>query len=246
VLGGYWFQVRIEDFRIAGAVFLALIWLATLTIRPDEHQRHHQEGRPFGATLRQRPVIAFLTISFLLQVAHGIYYSFYSLYLEDAGYLRSQVGWFWSLSVVAEIVLFVGMRRLLSNWSLWHLFIVSLLLTAGRWIVIAFCDGSLPLLIFAQCLHAFSFGACHAIAIEYLRRFFKSGHRGRGQAIYTSVSFGAGGAAGALLGGLLWDFSGPLVFLVAAIVSLIALLIAYLGLDYRRQASPEWQEVLQS
>jgi MFS transporter, PPP family, 3-phenylpropionic acid transporter len=244
VLGGYWFQARIEDFRLAGAAFLAMIWVTTLYLRQPPHQDHHHDGSTFLSVVRQWPVMAFFIVSFLLQVAHGIYYSFYSLYLEDAGYMRSQVGWFWGLSVLAEIGLFLVMHRLLTNWTLWSIFVLSLLLTTFRWLIIAFFEESLAALIFAQCLHAFSFGACHAVAIEYLRRFFTVNHRGQAQAMYTSVSFGAGGALGALSGGLLWDFSGPLVFVVAAGVSLLAALLAYVGLDYRRQTRDEMRALL--
>lgn len=244
VLGGYWFQSRIEDFRVAGALFLAMIWLATLCLKPRQLEHSNGQDGSFLEVLKQKPVIAFLLMSFLLQVAHGIYYSFYSLYLEDAGFLRSQVGWFWGLSVVAEIVLFMMMHRLLSNWSLWNLLLLSLLLTLIRWLMIAFCSDSLGMLIVAQCLHAFSFGACHAVAIEYLRRFFFGCHRGRGQAIYTSVSFGAGGALGALLGGIAWEISGSATFVMAAVVSLFALLVAYFGLDYRRYSSNPLQDAL--
>lgn len=244
VLGGYWFQSRIEDFRVAGALFLAMIWLATLCLKPKQEEHHDGSDAPFLQVLKQKPVVAFLVVSFLLQVAHGIYYSFYSLYLEDAGFLRSQVGWFWGLSVVAEIGLFMVMHRMLTNWSLWRLLLLSLLMTVIRWLMIAWCRESLTILILAQCLHAFSFGACHAVAIEYLRRFFCGGHRGRGQAIYTSVSFGAGGALGALLGGVTWEVSGSATFIMAAVVSLAALLVTYFGLDHRRYPEGQMREVL--
>lgn len=244
VLGGYWFQSRIEDFRVAGAVFLAMIWIATLCLKPKPAEVEEWQEAPFLDVLKQKPVVAFLVMSFLLQVAHGIYYSFYSLYLEDAGFLRSQVGWFWGLSVVAEIALFMVMHRVMGNWSLWKILLLSLMLTVVRWLMIAFCKDSLSILVLAQCLHAFSFGACHAVAIEYLRRFFAGCHRGRGQAIYASVSFGAGGAVGALVGGITWDISGTGTFLVAAAVSFAALAVSYFGLDYRHYSAGRLQEAL--
>ncbi len=44
--------------------------------------------------------------------------------------------------------------------------------------------------------------------------------QGQGQAVYAAVSFGAGGALGALLSGLLWDMSARLGFVVAALAAL--------------------------
>lgn len=245
VIGGYWFQYRIADFRVAGVIFLTLIWVATLFIRPMDHQSHSPSQGTFLQVVAQKPVIAFLLVSFCLQVAHGIYYTFFSLYLEDNGYQRSEVGWFWALSVIAEIGLFMVMHRLMANFSVRNILVVSLLLTVLRWLLIAFFIDSLVVLIVAQCLHALSFGACHAVSIEYLRRFFSGSHRGRGQAMYTSVSFGAGGAVGAIVGGLMWGYSGVLTFCIASGVTLVAALIAYRGLDYRSHQG-QMREILQS
>jgi len=125
------------------------------------------------------------------------------------------------------------------------MFVFSLLVTALRWLLIAFFEQSEIVIIFAQCLHAFSFGACHAISIEYLRRLFKGPHRGRGQAIYTSVSFGAGGATGALIGGFVWDYSPEVTFSIAVALSLLAAVIAYVGLDWRRYSDHWFRKLLQ-
>lgn len=244
MLGGYWFEVRVEDFRLAGVIFLGMIFVSTLFV--SERPMHHDEvnGASFLQMVKRHPVVAFLVVSFLLQVSHGIYYTFFSLHLENAGYPRSQVGMFWALSVVAEIALFLVMHRLMARWSLWGILLVSLVVTALRWLLIAFFEASVAVMVFAQCLHAFSFGACHAVSIDYLRRFFPGRHRGQGQAIYTSASFGAGGAAGALLGGLVWDYSAQLTFVIAALITLVAVAVAYGGLDYRRQTDPAMRDML--
>src|SRR5690606_25656859 len=115
----------------------------------------------------------------------------------------------------AEIILFMVMRRMMTNWSLRGILLVSLLLTALRWLMIGHFTDYLAILLVAQCLHAFSFGACHAVSVEYLRRYFPREHLGQGQAIYSSASFGAGGAAGALIGGLLWSQASSWTFDVA-------------------------------
>ncbi len=242
--GGYWFQERIGDFRYGGALVLMMIWLATLFVKAPPAHPHPEGSGAFRRVVFQTPVLAFLLMSFLLQLAHGIYYSFFSLHLEGAGYPRSQVGLFWALSVVAEIVLFLGMPRMLGQLSLWSIMILSLALTTLRWLLIAFFVESLWIIALAQCLHAFSFGAAHAVSIEYIRRFFAGSLRGRGQALYTSASFGAGGALGAGLGGFLWDYSPAVTFLVAAAASLLATGIAWRWLNSRRQSDRAMRELL--
>lgn len=48
-----------------------------------------------------------------MQLAHGPYYTFFSIHLETLGYSRSFIGLMWALGVVAEILLFLVMARLL-------------------------------------------------------------------------------------------------------------------------------------
>lgn len=226
LLGGFWFESRIQDFALAGWLFLLFIWLSSLTVPPLDHPPQRDSGRGFAVHVWRKPVATFLVVSFLLQVAHGIYYAFYSLQLEQQGYSRGTIGAFWAFSVVAEIGLFLLMRRWMTNWTLAGILIVSLALTAVRWLMISHLSFSAGALIIAQSLHAFSFGACHAVSVEYLRRFFPAHHRGQAQALYSSLSFGAGGAVGALMGGLLWQDLQRYTFDVAALLTFLAMVLA--------------------
>ena len=87
------------------------------------------------------------------------------------------------------------------------------------------------MLVIAQLLHAATFGSFHAAAIHLVFRFFKGRLQGRGQALYSSLSYGAGGAAGALVSGVLWESFGPTPsFVAGALVSLVAFLVAFVFL----------------
>jgi len=201
-------------------VLLALIAAGTMLVpRPAVAARERGAGG-LRARLGDRALIAFLAASFLLQFSHAPYYGFFSLFLADHGYGRTATGWIWSLGVIAEIGVFAGAHRLLARFSLREVLLASLLLAALRWLMIGFGAGNLALLLVAQCLHAASFGSFHAAGIEYLRRHFGSRHQGQGQALYAAVSFGAGGALGALASGYLWESGASLGFLVAAIAAL--------------------------
>jgi PPP family 3-phenylpropionic acid transporter len=86
-------------------------------------------------------------------------------------------------------------------------------------------------LIVAQLLHAATFGVYHGAAIQLIHRYFRGRHQGRGQALYSSLSFGAGGAVGALYSGYTWASGGGVFsFGAAALVSAAALLFAWRGL----------------
>lgn len=208
--------------------FLILIWLSSLSLHDKSVGKHQQSAHGFLTIVQQPVILSFLAASFLLQLSHGPYYTFYTLYLvENYNYSSTATGLLWALGVLAEVAIFVVMPRLLRSFSLRHLLLFSLLVTCMRWLLIGFFANSLPVLLCAQLLHACSFGIAHSVSIELVRHYFKGGHQGQGQALYSSFSFGAGGAAGALIGGLLWDYSAVSTFVVASIATALAFLLCY-------------------
>jgi PPP family 3-phenylpropionic acid transporter len=70
----------------------------------------------------------------------------------------------------------------------------------------------------AQLLHAATFGTFHAASIATVHRMFAGRLEARGQALYSSLCYGVGGAAGTLVAGLTWDvFGAGATFTVSAL-----------------------------
>jgi PPP family 3-phenylpropionic acid transporter len=203
------------------ASLLALVVLGSLAIRDPGGIERAPPGGGFRVLLRQRVVLAFLAAAFLLQFSHAPYYGFFSLLLDQHGFSRAAIGQFWALGVVAEIGVFALAHRLLVRFSLRDILMASLLLAALRWLMIGVGARSVWILLIAQCLHAATFGSFHSAGVELVRRCFGRGHQGQGQALYSAVSFGAGGALGALLSGLVWERSPTLAFLIACAAALL-------------------------
>jgi PPP family 3-phenylpropionic acid transporter len=148
--------------------------------------------------------------------------------MEDVGHSRQLIGALWSLGVVAEVALFLVMHRLVLRFGLRALFLVSFIATAMRWLLLAFFADVLLVVLGSQLLHAATFGVYHAVAIQLVHRFFVARHQGRGQALYSSLSFGAGGAAGSLLSGYAWEAIGPqATWLCAAAAGALAAAIVW-------------------
>ena len=204
------------------------IWASSLIV-PEEAAGHLKlTDEPLRKVLKRPEVMGLLAVCFFIQMAHGPYYTFYSIYMQDHGYSLSFIGFLWALGVLAEVVVFMRMHKLVPKFGLKPLLVVSLLLSAVRWILIAFFPMSTPLIIFAQILHAASFGVYHAVAIQLIHEYFVGQHQGKGQALYSSVSFGAGGAVGSLYAGYTWESLGTTTtFVIAAVLSLVAAYIAY-------------------
>jgi PPP family 3-phenylpropionic acid transporter len=127
--------------------------------------------------------------------------------------------------VLAEIVLFMFIPRLLLHVSLRQMLIISFLLAALRWLLLGFLADQLSVLLFAQLLHAATFGSFHAAAILFIQRSFGPQQQGQGQALYTALA-GVGGAAGALYAGYSWAALGPAwTFALAGLAALAAAVI---------------------
>ena len=204
------------------------IWISTLFVRDPDPGSHAGAQPSIITVLRQPPVIAFFLVCFLLQAGHGTYYTFYSIYMEEVGYSKTLIGQLWALGVVAEVVVFLFMHRLLQRFGARKMLLISLLLAAARWVLIGNYPDSLMTMLLAQTLHAATFGSFHASAIHLVHHYFTGRHQGRGQALYSSLSFGAGGAIGSLYSGFLWDSAGPsLAFGVSAGITLLAFVIAW-------------------
>jgi MFS transporter, PPP family, 3-phenylpropionic acid transporter len=182
--------------------------------------------------LRRPEVFALLVVTFLMQASHSTYYAFYSIYMEEAGYSSSAIGELWALGVLAEVGVFLIMHQLLQRWGARRVLIASLVIAVMRWTLVGLAPENLPLVLLAQLMHAATFGTFHAAAIHLIHHYFVGRHQGRGQALYSSVSFGAGGAFGSLLSGYLWDGIGPAAtYGVAAGYALLAVLVAWRWVD---------------
>nr|WP_255568334.1 MFS transporter [Aestuariicella albida] len=229
VLGYVFDKLSVLYMPIAALAMLFFMWVSSLSIKEQitTHTEHHlEEG--FWQVCFSKPVLSFLLASFLLQVSFGSYYTFYSVYLESLAYSRTSIGLLWGLGVVAEVVVFWYMHHIMNHFSLRQIMLLTLFATVIRWWIIG-CYPYLGALIFAQLLHAFAFGTAHAVSIELIRRFFQGGNQGQGQALYSSVSFGAGGAAGALLSGWIWTVSPVASFALSTLFAALAFALVFWG-----------------
>ncbi len=204
------------------------LWLSSLLV--PEHiisSDTSDSQESFLQVLKRSNVIPLLMVCFLMQVSHGPYYTFYTIYLEHHNYSRDVIGQLWALGVLAEIGIFLIMHQLLQLFSLRFLLLLSLSFTTLRWLLIGYSVEWWIIIVFAQLLHAASFGMFHGVAIQFIRHSFQTSHQGKGQAIYTSFGFGAGSAVGSFLSGYTWETLGPqLTYTWAALLCLVAMEIS--------------------
>ena len=180
------------------------------------------------STLNARVILLFV-FCLIIQVAHGPYYSYYTLYLEELGYKPFEIGGLWALALVAEIVVLLTCSKYFSRISPPTILYIVAGCCSFRW----FLTGHFPhiplMLASAQLLHAVTYGIYHATLIILISQSFPKNMRGRSQALYSSVSFGIGGGLGGILTSvILKTSSGSNLYLLDAMFVLISPVWIYL------------------
>ncbi|SMC08663.1 MFS transporter [Nitratiruptor tergarcus] len=163
---------------------------------------------------------------FLLQVSFGPFYNFFTIYEKEHGLDYTTISYLWTFGVIAEIFMLYFQGPLLKK-NLLKLLQLCSFITAGRWLILHFFPTNLPLLYFAQSLHAFSFALYYTAAISHL--FFLYKNKTLAQQFFGGVSFGLGGMVGSLLAGVVY---GKYLFMYAAGVALLASLVLFL--EYKK------------
>jgi len=232
VLGtGAWLDAHPPQSLLGVIVLLAALTLVVSLLVPAGRVAGvgGQGDARLGAVLQRPEVLAFFAACLCMNVAHGALYAFYSIYLDAEGYSTTAIGVLWTLGVLAEIALFLLLPRVLRRYSLRAVLAASCACAALRFAAIGLAVDLLPVLAAAQLLHAATFGVFHAASIAAVHRLFQGGIAARGQSLYSSLTYGAGGAAGTLIAGWSWEALGPASsFAVSALFGALgALLVAW-------------------
>ena len=184
-----------------------------------------EAGEGFLRQLIRPGVLAFYVSVALIQLSHGPYNTFLTLHLEHLGYTRGMIGLLWALGVIAEVLMFMVMSRVLQRFSVRQVLITSFVIAALRWLLLGNLADHLAILIVAQLMHAATFGSFHAAAVHYVQRSFGARQQGQGQALYAALS-GTGGAVGALYSGYSWNALGAgWTFAIASLAAMAAAIL---------------------
>ena len=208
---------------------------------PEPHVPPHHTDHLSVWNIVLRPEVLALLIGCCLMVsAHSVYYSFFSIFLEERGYSKTLIGILWAVGVVCEILMFVIMPRLLKVFSLKQVLLLSLMLAVLRFAMIGLCTSSLGLLLLAQTLHAATFGSFHVASVAIVQQYFRGRHQAKGQAIYSSVGYGLGGTIGGISGGYALQYlGGETTFVLTSLYPLVGFLVVaiWLKLEHEKKQS---------
>lgn len=199
-----------------------LAMLVGMLLKPSvlpqgEARTQNEPSRSWRELLSEGPVWRFLLCVTLLQGAHAGYYSFASIYWEEAGYSAATIGYLWSLGVVAEVVIFASSNFLFRRWNARNLLLLSAVCGLLRWGLMA-STTEIGWLLLVQVLHCGTFTVCHLAAMRFI-----AARQGaeviRLQAVYSALAMGGGIAVMTVVAGFLFEhYQGGVFWVMVAVV----------------------------
>ena len=180
--------------------------------------------------------LSVLLIVALMQSSHAVYYTYSTLHWQRLGYSTGTIGSLWAVGIIAEIILFVWSKPLLTMTGPRRLLILAAGGAIVRWSLTAF-DPPLPLLAFAQVLHCMSFGLVHLATISFISRTTRPELVATAQSL-TSALTGAAMALATLAAGALFTSFAAKAYLAMAALGVAAAL----GLGVIRLVIPAVEE----
>ncbi|PHM49126.1 3-phenylpropionate MFS transporter [Xenorhabdus miraniensis] len=213
---------------LAFLIFSITVMLLGMMLKPaimpvGQEKTTNTNAVSFKELLSEKSVWQFLVCVTLLQAAHAGYYSFGTIYWENAGYSPSTIGYLWSLGVVAEVLVFTFSKQLFRRWSARNLLLLSSICGVIRWGLMG-TSTELPVLIIIQILHCGTFTVCHLAAMRFIGAR-KENEIIRLQATYSALAMGGGIAVMSVIAGFMYEHIDSGIFWVMALVALPALFL---------------------
>lgn len=182
------------------------------------------------ALLADRRWRLFLFLAFAGGVGMGFVHNFLFLYMDGIGASRTTMGLALSVATVSELVVFSQAHRWLARWGVHRVLAFAMLATAVRLLAYA----ALPhpgWVLLVQLLHGPTFALAWTAGVAGASRLAPPGLGATAQGLFTGVNFGLGGAAGAMVGGVLYQEVGAQAMYSLASAAVFSAVAVYLVLS---------------
>src|SRR5688572_3665717 len=165
----------------------------------------------------------FLIIAFSGGMSLSMISNYLFLFLRQLGADEFSLGLTLTVATLSELPILFFSNRLLSRWNERQLIGAALLFFAIR--ALAYSLIAVPWLALPiQLLHGPTFSLMWIAGVSYADKVAPTGLEATAQGLFSGVMLGIGSAAGAFLGGLLYEYVGlVMMFRLVALISLVGM-----------------------
>jgi PPP family 3-phenylpropionic acid transporter len=183
-----------------------------------------------GATrtlLAIAPFRRLMVVAALIGGSHALHDGFEVIRWRSAGLSAGEVSVLWSLSVGAEVVVFLFLgRRLLDRLGPGRAMMLSAVAGVIRWGAAAM-TAWFPVMALVEPLHGLTFALLHLACMDMIGRVVPANLAATAQAFYATVAMGATSALVTLASGPLYGHFGSEAFWAMALMCAVALPVAW-------------------
>lgn len=221
---GLWVIIALQAMLMLAVPFAVRLVPPVVVPTDDGAMRISRAG--IAELLRLRMFRRIVLLAALILGSHAMHDTFAIIRWTGAGITPSGASILWSLSVAAEVVVFL----LIGPWLLRVLtpagaIALAALAGAARWLVAA-CTADVAALALTQPLHGITFALLHLACMRLLVANVPSQLAATAQALYGTVGVGIATALLTLISGWLYARMGPAAFAVMSVLCLAALPLA--------------------
>jgi PPP family 3-phenylpropionic acid transporter len=202
-------------------MFIALLISQNFFYTKQKEQSSFRQG--MISLFANRQLMLFLFMAFICGIAFATINNYLFAYMHQLQIDESKMGYVLTIATVAEIPVLFFADRLLIRFKPRGLLILSMAATGIRLLLLALFHSLTGILIF-QLINGLTFPALWVAGVSYANDNAPAGLSATTQAVFGTMIFGFGAAAGGFLGGILLEnLGGQMMYAIFGTMTLIML-----------------------
>ena len=217
-------------------MFVALLISQRFFYTKNKEQGSFRHG--VRTLFANRHLVLFLFMAFICGTAFATVNNYLFAYMHQLQISESRMGYALAIATLAEIPVLFFADRLLIRFKPRGLLILSMAATGIRLLLFALFDSLTGILVF-QLINGLTFPALWVAGVSYANENAPAGLNATAQAVFGTMIFGFGAAAGGFLGGLLLEsLGGQMMYAIFGMMVLV-MLVVYVFVEPRISNSHE-------
>lgn len=207
--------------------FLIMVLSFFLILRFPAIEGHQSKGKKMHlwVLFKNRKLMLYLGINFVLQVTLGYYYAFFPIYFKELGGDNVLLGWSMVISSLSEIPFLLFWDKIYERIKISLILLVAAVATAVRWYLFSAIHNpywALPV----QLLHGLIFIVLAVTIATFINKEVPDELKASGQTFNGLLSLGVARIIGSFVGGIASESFGMRnVFLYNSVVALACTLV---------------------
>jgi PPP family 3-phenylpropionic acid transporter len=211
-------------FIVYTIVMLITLLICTLLPKIKGHQNNRNKVSIF-VLLKNRKLMLFMTLNFIIQITLGYYYSFFPIYFNQLGADNGLLGWSMLVSAMSELPFLLYGHKFIQKFGIPVILVGAAFFAGIRWLLLFFVHN--PYLVLPiQLFHGLIFIVLSVTLAIFINQEVPKELKASGQTMNGLISLGLARIIGSIAGGVASDYLGMRnIFLYNALLAFITFIV---------------------